>query len=77
MDEKPITVTEFVDTYYKPDRLKSEPGRRERLIADKENDLRVHGNTLISRHDSVTGEAVVLYNPCWRPKAYLCWCVSQ
>lgn len=54
-----MTATEFIDKYYKQERLQ-EPGRRERIIADRKNDLRMYGEALISRHDSVTGKLVTL-----------------
>ncbi len=57
-----MTVTEFIDRYYKPSRLNADPGRRERIIADREEDLKLYGEALISRHDSVIGEAVTLEN---------------
>jgi len=71
-----MTVKEFVDTYYRPGRLKAEKDRRERIIADRERDLREIGEARISKHDSVTGEMVVLVNPRWRPKRYLQWCAT-
>lgn len=54
-------VTEWVDRYYKRDRLTALPGRRERIIADRVNDLTRYGSTLISRHESVTGDPVWIY----------------
>jgi hypothetical protein len=68
-----LTVAEFVDRYYRRDRLMAEPGRRERIIADREDDMREQGSALISRHDSVTGEMVVIYSPHWRPRHYVQW----
>jgi hypothetical protein len=55
-------VAAFIDRYYNPARLDREPGRRERLIGHAQEDLDRHGSTLISRHESVTGEAVWLYH---------------
>lgn len=76
MGNQKMTVAEWIDRYYKPDRLHLVPGRRGRIIADRENDLRLHGEAMISKHDSVTGKRVILYNPTWRPESYLRWCVS-
>jgi hypothetical protein len=73
MDEERMTVAEFMDRYYKPDRLRRDSGTRARLIADRELDLREHGRALISHHDSVTGEAVYLYAHWWRPPKYIQW----
>jgi hypothetical protein len=53
-----MTVAEFVDTYYRPERLHALPGRHERIIADRETDIAAHGSTLISHHDCVTGRTV-------------------
>lgn len=72
-DEKKMTVAEFMDRYYKPDRLRRDKGSRERLIADREQDIRESGLAIISRHDSVTGEAVYLHSPQWRPPQYIRW----
>lgn len=72
-----MTVPEWIDRYYKRDRLTRDPGTRERIIADRENDLRELGCAAISRHDSNTGESVVLYNPRWRPEGYIRWLVSD
>ena len=55
-----MTVARFIDRYYRPERLSAEPGRRERIIADRERDLAMHGVAVISRHDSVTGRLVSL-----------------
>ena len=52
------SIEEFVDRYYKKDRLNAEKGRRERLIESRKRDVARCGDCLISRHDSVTGEAV-------------------
>ena len=35
-----MSVADFIDRYYRPERLKSEPGRRERIIADRELDMK-------------------------------------
>lgn len=53
-------VADWIDRHYKPDRLNRTPGCRERIITDRFNDMHRHGATLISRHDSVTGNAVRL-----------------
>jgi hypothetical protein len=54
-----MTVEQWLRHFYKPDRFRNEPGfnadREERLIADRENDIRRSGYALISHHDSVTG----------------------
>ena len=71
-----MSVADFIDRYYRPERLKAVPGRRERIIADREGDMKEHGEALISKHDSVTGENIVLYNPNWRPEQYVCYLVS-
>ncbi|WP_280389883.1 hypothetical protein [Nocardia wallacei] len=52
-------VAEWIDRYYKNDRLTRESGTRGRIIADRLDDMQRYGRTLISRHDSVTG------NPEW------------
>ena len=57
------TVTEFIDHYYKPDRLSGMEGRRERIIADRENDVRRYGYALISHHDCVTGQTAYFVPP--------------
>lgn len=77
VSEDNLTVTQFIDNYYRPDRLAAEPGRRERIIADREKDLRTTGRAFISRHDSVTGESVTLYDPNWRPKQYLIYLAAE
>jgi len=56
-----MTVAEFIDTYYKPDRLNREPGTRDRIITDRERDLEQYGRTLISHHDCVRGKVAWLY----------------
>lgn len=71
--DESMTVAEFMDRYYKPDRLRRDKGSRERLIADREQDIRERGRALISHHDSVTGDAVYLYAPSWRPPKYIRW----
>ncbi|WP_280465997.1 hypothetical protein [Nocardia brasiliensis] len=53
-------VTEWIDRHYKADRLNRDPGSRERIIADRLNDMQHHGRAVISRHESITGEAVWL-----------------
>jgi len=54
------SIEEFVDSYYKADRLNrpDEPGRRERIIADRQYDVSRGDVAIISRHDSVTGKLV-------------------
>lgn len=76
-DDEPLTVEEFIDQYYRPERLRGDPGRRERIIADRTTDLKEEGRALISRHESVTGNMVILYNPRWRPVSYLRWLVEE
>jgi hypothetical protein len=57
---------------YKPARFRNEPGfhadREQRLIADRENDVREQGYAIISQHDSVTGRAELYGTPpsWWR-----------
>ena len=71
-----MSVADFIDRYYRPERLKSEPGRRERIIADREDDMKEYGEAFISKFDSVTGSNIVLYNPNWRPEQYIRYLVS-
>ena len=71
-DEGFVSAGEFVDRYYRRDRLRGD-GKRERIINDRIKDLRAFGEARISRHDSVTGGAVVLYDPTCRPVQYLRW----
>jgi hypothetical protein len=52
------SVADFIDRYYKPDRLNDMPGRRERIIADRENDIANGEYAIITRHDSITGRCV-------------------
>lgn len=66
-----MTVTDFVRRYYRPDRLRRQPGLEELIIANRERDLRETGSCLISRHDCVTGEMVVLYDPTRQPRIYI------
>jgi hypothetical protein len=59
-----MTVAEWMQRFYKPNRFRNVPGfnadREQRLIADRENDMREQGFALISYHDSVTGRAEYL-----------------
>jgi hypothetical protein len=52
---------------YKPERFRNEPGfhadREQRLIADREKDVREQGFALISHHDSVTGRTEFFGTP--------------
>ena len=57
-----MTVSEFVDTYYKHDRLHREKETRERLIASKTEDIELYGYTVISHHDNNQGITMILYN---------------
>jgi hypothetical protein len=68
-----MSVAQWIDRYYKRERINSEPGRRERIIADREIDLADRGYAMISGHDCVTGETSTLYNPRWRPEGYIRW----
>lgn len=58
------TVEEFVDRYYKPERMHEDfldPHSREYfelLVKSRVEDIGIYGYTLISSHDSVTGGAV-------------------
>lgn len=56
------SVADFLDRYYKPDRYR---GRGEEyaagLLASHQQDFAKHGYDLISRHDSVTGQAVAYF----------------
>ena len=60
------TIEQWMRRTYKPARFRNEPGfhadREQRLIADREKDVREQGYALISHHDSVTGKAE-LYGP--------------
>ena len=58
-DGKSLAIAHWIDRYYKPDRLNALPGRRERIIEDRVQDVERSGWTLISRHDSMTGKAEV------------------
>jgi hypothetical protein len=53
------TVEQWMRRLYKPERFRNEPGfhadREQRLIADREKDVREQGFALISHHDSVNG----------------------
>jgi hypothetical protein len=65
-----MTVENWMRRFYKQDRFRNEPGfhadREQRLIADRENDLKTQGFALISHHDSVTGQCEVLgKRPDW------------
>lgn len=55
-----MDIAAWMRSAYKPERFRNEPGfhhnREERLIADREKDLRENGFALISHHDSVTGK---------------------
>ncbi len=59
-----MTVPEWMRRFYKPERFRNEPGfnadREQRLIADRENDIREQGFAIISHHDSVTGRGEYL-----------------
>lgn len=56
------SVADFLDRYYRPDRYR---GRGEEyaagLLASHQQDFAKHGYDLISRHDSVTGQAVAYF----------------
>jgi hypothetical protein len=52
------TVKEFVDRYYKPDRTKY---CYQALIDSRIVDINEKGYTIISHHDSITGEVVSFY----------------
>lgn len=55
-------VSEFLDTYYKPDRYKGRGAEYATyLLASKEKDFLDDGVTIISHHDSVTGLVVAFY----------------
>lgn len=57
------SVKDFLERYYKPDRYR---GRGEEyaasLLASHEARYQAYGYDLISRHDSVTGQAVYFGN---------------
>lgn len=77
MGDEKMTVAQFVDRYYRPERLLREPGTRERIIASREQDMRRFGEAIISRHDSVTGDIMVLYNPRWASRRHLRWLATS
>lgn len=58
------SVGAFLQRYYKPDRLRSEPDfnedRPQRLLAYYETEFATVGWTFISQHDGVTGQIVSL-----------------
>lgn len=55
-----ITVAAFVRRFYKPDRLRRYEGQEAAVVAGMERDLAAFGSTLVSRHASLTGDAVWL-----------------
>jgi oligoribonuclease (3'-5' exoribonuclease) len=61
------TPEEFCHKYYKPDRF---TGRGEEYAAvcleSHRRDYEEQGFTIMSRHESRTGEIVALYNPNWK-----------
>lgn len=61
------SVEDFLRRYYRPERFCSEPGfnhdRPQRLIRSYEEDYRLQGWCIISRHDNITGQVVI-----WRGK---------
>jgi hypothetical protein len=62
------SVGDFIDRYYKPDRLQDFPGdmegeRRQRLINNYTRELESCGYCFISRHDSITGRVVSFFGP--------------
>ena len=52
-----MTLIEWFDKTYRADRTNRTPGERKRLIESRISDMKLYGNTLISKHDSVTGKA--------------------
>jgi hypothetical protein len=55
------SVADAMDRYYKHDRLNRPGGTRERLIADREQELAEKGFSCVaSYHDSVNGQAIYL-----------------
>ena len=74
---KKMSVADFIDRYYRPERLKAVPGRRERILAEGEDDMKEYGEVRIPGWESVTGENIVLYNPNWRPEQYICYLVHE
>jgi hypothetical protein len=57
-----MTVEQFVDTYYKPDRLYREEDTREQVIANCKRDMERYRRADISKHASITGRAMTLYD---------------
>ena len=58
-----MKIVEWIDRFYKPDRLNAEAGRRERIIADRQKDFSENKIALIGRHDSVTGKIEIYRGP--------------
>ncbi len=56
--ERASTIEEFVDTFYKPDRLNNCEGLREAIINSARKDLGIWGYTMCTHHSSVTGRCV-------------------
>lgn len=61
------TVEEFVRRYYKADRithmLRDYPDYFDILVQSRNKDIAEDGVTIISHHDSVTGQVVSFYPP--------------
>jgi hypothetical protein len=69
------SVADAMDRYYKHDRLNRPGGTRERLIADREQELNEKGFACIaSHHDSVNGQVVYLRST---PEGLAVWSSSR
>lgn len=73
--DKARSVTDAMDRYYKRDRLNQPGGTRERLIADREQELEEKGFACVaSYHDSVNGQGVYLRS---MPEGLRVWSESR
>jgi hypothetical protein len=64
------SASQWMRRLNKPERFRNEPGfhadREQRLIADREKDVREQGFALISHHDIATGRTDMVSNTCWK-----------
>lgn len=59
--DRAVSVADAMDRYYKHDRLNRPGGTRERLIADREQELAEKGFACVAcHHDSVNGQGIYL-----------------
>ena len=67
IDPGTMTVREFVEKFQKHERLHGRgDDYAECVIASSEDQFRLHGYTIISRHESITGEPIWYGAPEWR-----------